>query len=266
MHFMDGYTPQDDAELVQEIYRRYREDSRLSSGQASRVEFETNVRYISRYLTPGCSILDVGAGTGAYSLYFSRQGYCVTALELADANIEAFRSRMKPEDTVRLYQGNALDLSRFPDASFDIVLLFGPLYHLHQDSDKLRAIAEARRVCRPGGKLFFAFIANDIVILTMFASQPDYFLHGDYNKESFRVDDFPFVFHTPERCRELLRQGGVRILHEVASDGLSELLQEKINAMDPESYAQYLRFHAYLCEKPECIGMSNHLLYVGESE
>ena len=68
-----------------------------------------------------------------------------------------------------------------------------------------------------------------------------------------------------DACRELLREGGVTVLHEVASDGVSELLQEKINAMDPDSYAQYLRYHFYTCEKPEHLGASNHLLFVGQA-
>ena len=64
----------------------------------------------------------------------------------------------------------------------------------------------------------------------------------------------------------MLRSNGITILHEVASDGVSELMQEKINAMDDESYAQYLRFHDYICEKQECLGMSNHLLFVGQPQ
>ena len=88
---------------------------------------------------------------------------------------------------------------------------------------------------------------------------------GDYNKETFELDDFPFfVFHTAAECRQMLLTGGIHILHEVASDGASELLADQINAMNDEDYAQYLRYHAYLCEKPEFFGMSNHLLFVGE--
>lgn len=147
-----------------------------------------------------------------------------------------------------------------------MVLLFGPLYHLHEDGDKLRCIREAKRVCKSGGKLFFAFISNDIVILTMFREHPDYFQNGAYDKDTFRLYDFPFVFHTLDRCRELLSKGGVHILQEVASDGLSELMQAEINAMDAESFDQYLRYHFYLCEKNECLGMSNHLLFVAEKE
>lgn len=265
MHFMDGCEFADDEALVQEVYRRFQEDTRLNRSQAARVEFLTNVRYIERYVRPGDKILDIGAGAGEYSLYFGRKGYEVSALELADSNIAAFRAKLKPEDPIDLVQGNALNLSRYADDLFDAVLVFGPLYHLHKEEDKLRCIAEARRVCKPGGKLVFAFISNDIVFMTMFREQPDYFVNGDYNKDTFRLDDFPFVFHTVPRCRELLNKGGVPILHEVASDGLSELMQEEINEMDKESYAQYLRYHFYLCEKPECLGMSNHLLFVGEN-
>ena len=262
-HFMADFTPGDDDALVQELYRRYDEDARLTGTKAGQVEFLTNVRCIEEYLKPGGKILDIGAGTGAYSLHFARMGYPVTALELADRNIEVFRSKLTPEDPVTLEQGNALDLSRYGDETFDIVLLFGPLYHLHSREDRLRCIREALRVCKPDGKVFFAFISNDMVVLTMFQTHPDYFLNGDYNKDTFRLDDFPFVFHTLPHCRELLQAGGVQILREVASDGVSELLRENINAMDDASFRQYLRYHWYICEKPEHLGMSNHLLFVG---
>ena len=262
-HFMIGYDYTDDEALVQEVYRRFDESSRLNKNQAARGEFLTTVRYIEKYLRSGMRILDIGAGAGEYSLHFARQGYEVSALELADANIAAFREKLLPGDKVDLRQGNAMDLSRYEDSSFDIVLLFGPLYHLHSEADKLRCISEAMRVCKPDGKIFFAFIANDIVILTMQREHPNYLLEGNYNKETFQLDDFPFVFHTPERARELLKSSGVQLLHQVASDGVSELLKDMINEMHEATYQQYLRYHFYTCEKPECLGYSNHLLFVG---
>ena len=71
-YFAEGIVYTDDAELVQEVYQRYDEDSRLNKSQAARVEFLTAVRYIEKYLTPGAKILDVGAGAGEYSFYFTQ--------------------------------------------------------------------------------------------------------------------------------------------------------------------------------------------------
>ncbi|MBO5247975.1 MAG: class I SAM-dependent methyltransferase [Clostridia bacterium] len=266
MDFNEIYQIKDETEQIQKIYELINEDIRLTRSKAARVEFLTNVRYIEKYLKSGDKILDLGAGAGEYSLYFAKQGYHVSAVELTDANVAAFRKKITDETPVDLVQGTALDLSRYPDGFFDVVLLFGPLYHLHRIADRLQCISEAKRVCKKSGTIFFAFISNDPVIMTEFSYRPDYFTAGDYDKETFQVEDFPFVFHTVDECRGLLADGGVRILHEVASDGLSELMEDKINTLDDAGYAQYLRYHEYLCEKPECLGWSNHLLFVGTAE
>ncbi len=264
MNLEELYKIEDELERINKTYDYFNEDLRLTRSKAARVEFITTTRYIERYLKPGAKILDIGAGAGEYSLYFARRGYKVCALELADSNIRAFRRKLTAEDDIQLTQGNAMDLSLYADDSFDAVLLFGPLYHLHSEQDRKRCIDEAKRVCKKDGKLFFAFISNDMVILTEFSYRPEYFTAGDYDKNTFRLEDFPFVFHTVDACRDLLCACGVKIINQVASDGVSELMEDKINALDDAGYAQYLRYHLYICEKPEFLGMSNHLLFVGE--
>ena len=264
MDFNELYKIKDETEQVKKTYEIFNEDTRLNRSRAARVEFLTTVHYIEKYLKEGDKILDIGAGAGEYSLYFARKGYEVSALELADANIAAFKKKLTPEDKIDLVQGNAVDLSRYEDKSFDIVLLFGPLYHLKNDSDKQKCISEAKRVCKDGGKIFFAFISNDFVFLTEVGYDVNYFSNGDYDKETFKLNDFPFVFHTVDAARKILSDGSVNILHEIASDGASELMAERINKMNDEDYEQYLRYHFYICEKPELLGMTNHLLFIGE--
>ena len=264
MNFTELAKIENESERVNRTYDIFKEYKRLNHSKAARVEFITTVHYIEKYLKKGDKILDVGAGAGEYSLYFARKGFEISALELADTNIAAFKKKLTPDDKIDLVQGNALDLSRYADKSFDIVLLLGPLYHLHNDADKLKCISEAKRVCKDGGKIFFAFISNDFVFLTEFGYDVHYFCNGDYDKETFRLNDFPFVFHTVDAARTILKKGGIKLIHEIASDGASELLAAKINEMSDEDYAQYLRYHFYICEKPELLGMTNHLLFIGE--
>lgn len=262
MNFEELYQIKDEFEQINRTYDIFDEEHRLCS-KAARVEFLTTVKYIEKYLKPEMKILDIGAGAGEYSLYFAEKGYDVSALELADSNIAAFKKRIKPQHKIELIQGNAVDLSHYPDESFDIVLMFGPLYHLHNEDDRQKAISEAKRVAKKKALLFFAFIGNDMIFITELNYDDQYIKNGDFDRKTFKMDDFPFVFHTVDGCRKILENGKIKILHEVASDGVSELMAERINKLDDEDYKTYLRYHYYCCEKPEMLGRSNHLLFVG---
>ncbi len=252
----------EEATRVQELYEMFDEDARLKNTKAARVEFYTNTRYIQYYLKQGNSILEVGAGAGEYCLYFAEQGYDVSAIELSEANINKFQAKIKDHHRIELRQGNALDLSCYSDNSFDIVLLFGPLYHLQSDEDKIQCIKEAKRVCKYGGIILYAFISNDMVVSTEFFYDKNYLNKDSYNHDTFKVGDFPFVFMTLDNCRKVMTSADVNIIKEVASDGLSEILAEHINQLDDYGYEQYLKYHYYCCEKPELLGYSSHLLFI----
>ena len=254
----------DEAQQVSMIYEIFNEEQRLNRTKHARVEFLTTIKYINKYLKSGDKILDIGAGAGEYSLHFAKQGYDVSALELSSSNIEAFEKKIDDTMNLKLKQGNAIDLSLYKNDSFDIVLLFGPLYHLHNEIDRQKCISEAKRVCKQSGTIFFAFISNDMVILTEFSNyNQKYFDENNYD-EHFKIEDFPFVFFTVDEARQMLVNGNINLLNEVASDGVSELLQNQINSMSDIAYDKYLQYHYYCCEKPEMLGRSSHLLFVGK--
>lgn len=264
MDFKEIYEMKDEAEQVKAVYEVFNEENRLKRSKGARVEFITAVRYIEKHLKPGDKILDLGAGAGEYSLYFAEKGFEVSAVELSERNVADFRKKIKPEHRIDLRQGTALDLSAYEDASFDIVLVFGPLYHLHSAADRRKCIEEAKRVCKKEGTIFFAFINNDMIFLTEFRYNRGYFSGPTYDHESFKVEDFPFVFFTAPQCRQMLLEENLRIISEVAVDGASELLENEIEEMTDEDYEQYLRYHFYVCEKPEMLGLSNHFLFVAK--
>lgn len=142
-------------ELVK-YYNKFNEDKRLSRRHGI-VEFETAIRYINMYLSnfKNAKILDVGAGTGRYCMYFSNLGYDVTAVELVKHNLRVIEKNCP---SVKSYLGNAIDLSGFESNSFDVVILFGPMYHLISFEDKVKALNEAKRVIKDNGYILLVII------------------------------------------------------------------------------------------------------------
>jgi len=110
------------------------EDTRLES-QHGQVEFLTTIKYIEEYLKPETKILEIGAGTGRYSLYYANKGYDVTAIEYVQHNVDILKSKIKDNMNIVAEQGDAVDLSRFENNTFDVTLVLGPLYHLYEDKD-----------------------------------------------------------------------------------------------------------------------------------
>ena len=104
------------------------------------VEFLTILRYIEKYIRPGNLVIEIGAGTGRYSHALAHQGYTVDAVELISHNIDIFRKNTMSNEDITIMQGNALDLSVFPDNRYDITLLLGSLYYLYSDEDKRRIV------------------------------------------------------------------------------------------------------------------------------
>ena len=164
----DKDTMQPDADYTTEVtydyeIKKFNEDKRLNT-RHGQVEFITSMKYIKEYLKEfnNPKILDVGAGTGKYSINLANDGYDVTALELVKHNLKVIE---KNSDKVKVIQGNATDLSKFKDESFDIVLLFGPMYHLMTDEEKIKALSEAKRVTKKNGYILVQYFMNDYCII-----------------------------------------------------------------------------------------------------
>jgi DNA-binding transcriptional MerR regulator len=255
----------DEKERISKFYELFDEDSRLQSSRAARIEFITHTMLIDRYLTLEAKIADLGAGAGEYSLHYADLGYDITAVDLSPANIEAFQSKIKPEHKINLFQGDACSLPNLADQSFDMVLVFGPLYHLSNPEDRSRCIQEAKRICKKDGYILFTFINHDMIPYTeTFCYNPTHFIGEFYDSKTRRVENFPFVFIAPDEAREILVNEGIEIVTAAATQGIGELMAKEINQMPAEVYDKYLDYHLHICEKIEMLGMSNHLLFVGK--
>jgi predicted acetyltransferase/cyclopropane fatty-acyl-phospholipid synthase-like methyltransferase len=250
-----------------DYYNQGGEDGRLARRHSS-VEFLTTMRYIERYLKPGDRVIEVGAGTGRYSHALARMGYAVDAVELVDYNIEVFQQSTQTGETVTVTQGNALDLSGFPDGAYDVTLLLGPLYHLYNAADKHRAISEAIRVTKPGGIVFAAYIISDAAVLDSGFknrrwSVSEFVEKGFIHPQTFAASSEPdliFELVRKEDIDALMEGFPVTRLHYVAADGYAEHMRDALAEMDGALFELYLRYHFATCERPDMAGLSHHVL------
>ena len=256
-----------------DFYNQYDEDSRLAVKHGT-VEFLTTMRYIQKYLKPGDRVLEIGAGTGRYSHRLARQGYAVDAVELVDHNIAVFCKNTLPTEAVTVMQGNALDLSAFPDNQYDITVLLGPLYHLYREEDKLQALREAIRVTKAGGVVFAAYVISDGCLLDEGFQRSNinvaaYIEQGLLDGETFAAKSEPkdlFELVRKEDVDRLLAVLPVTRLHYVASDGCALLLREALDKMDDDTFQLYLRYHFATCEREDLLGVTSHALDIFRKE
>lgn len=254
-------------QYLTDFYNNYDEDNRLEQKHGS-VEFLTTMRYINKYIKPGDRVLEVGAGTGRYSHALARQGYVVDAVELVEHNIEIFRKNTQITENVTVIQGNALDLSAFPDGKYDITLLLGPLYHLYTKEDKQQALQEAIRVTRPGGIIFAAYVISDGCLLDEgfkrgSFSVAKYVEKGLLDSETFAAKSEPkdlFELVRKEDVNDLMAGFSVSRLHYVASDGCALFMREAVDHMDDEMFGLYLKYHFATCEREDLLGVTSHAL------
>lgn len=110
--------------------------------------WETLTHAFTQLLDLG-DVVDVGSGDGVIAELLAPRARSITCLDISDRVVDAARERLKPQRNVRVQTG---DMHALPvaDASADLVLLLNALTYSEAPE---KAIAEAARTLRPGGRL-----------------------------------------------------------------------------------------------------------------
>ena len=255
---------------LEEYYNKFNEEKRLNS-RHGRVEFITSMKYIHDCLgslmnekqldlRSQIKILDVGAGTGRYSVPLAEEGYDVTALELVKHNLGRLKQK---SDKVKAYQGNATKLKKFGNDEFDLTLVFGPMYHLKSAEEKLAALNEAKRVTKPGGYILVAYIMNEYSVIT-------YAIKEKHIKDGIEGGMLDESFHCTEKANDLysfVRLEDIEALNAqaaltrekiIAADGAANYIRPFLNALDEEEFDMFVQYHLSTCERADLMGASAH--------
>ena len=201
----------------------------------------------------------------------------MTLLDLSGENVRFAKKKARQYGVkITAVQGDAADLSRFPDDSFDTVFLMGPLYHLMTEESRLQAIQEAKRVLKPGGFLFCSFILmfGGVIYglreipetILREAEQPLYDVAA--KDESLAFEAFTYAWMTTVReAKELL--ASVPGLRTETVFGQESILSPYKYILDRSPKKIRIAWYEYalrFCEKEEYLTHTEHLMIVSRKE
>ena len=243
-------------------YNKFNEDKRLNT-RHGQVEFITSIKYIEKYLKEfkNPKIIDIGAGTGKYSIYLNDKGYDVTAVELIRHNLRLIEKKM---DKSKVFEGNAINLSRFNNDYFDITILFGPMYHLISKEDKIKALEEAKRITKKNGYIFIQYCMNDYAVImhgfidnNILESKSKNKIDDNYHVISDNKDLYSYV--RLEEIDELNKIVGLERINIINTDGPANYIRSSLNKLSEEEFKLFIDYNLKICERKELLGSGYHI-------
>ncbi len=244
---------------LNKYYNKFHEEHRLTT-RHGQVEFRTTMHFIEEFCPPSAKIADIGAGTGRYSVELCHRGYDVTAVELVKHNLEILRAK---HENIKTWQGDARDLHFLDDETFDVTLLFGPLYHLHGDEQKLKALNEAKRITRKGGIILVAYVMNEYSVISYCFKEHKWKevaekggLSEDFHTICTEEDLYDYV--RIEDINRLNAAAGLERIKLISADGAADYMRRELNEMSEEEFEAFCNFQLAIAERAELVGAGSH--------
>ena len=255
---------------LEKYYNKFNEEKRLNS-RHGQIEYRVTMKYIHDALDTlmkensfadrgELKVLDIGAGTGRYSVPISEEGYEVTAVELVKYNLGILK---KKKSNVVAMQGNALNLKKLEDKTYDLTLLFGPMYHLLTKEEKIKALSEAKRVTKKGGYILVAYVMNEYAFV-MYAIQENKMkeciengmLSKDFHTIPTEYSLYDYV--RLEDIDEYNRCAGLEREKIISPDGPANYIRPFVNKLDEEDFECVVKYQMATCERMDLIGAGAH--------
>ena len=218
-------------------------------------------------------LIDIGSGPGRYSIELAKVGYRITLVDLSEMSLDlakekASEANIKFQDLIKQ---DATDLSRVSGNSFDGVLLFGPLYHLLEEDQRIKAILEAKRVLKPGCFFFATFITRFAPFRDSASRQPDWVVNNnDYAHEVLKSGrhtegkEFPNAYFAhPDEIQPLMEGCGFTTISVLGVEGIVAGHEEEINKLHGADWEKWVYLNYELGLEPSLYGASDHILYIG---
>jgi len=271
-----------DFERIKSYYDVFNEWGRLDAPEG-RLEFEICIPIITKYLSQNAEVLDLGGGPGRYTIELAKQGFTLHLADLSQTLLNQAKTKINElglKNVKSITQVNATDLSNYSSCSFDAVLLFGPLYHLTNENERLSCAKEVHRVLNPQGLVFASFIpylTGAIGVAARMFYFPDQvsvetlnhvFSNAIFNNNANR--GFQEGYYPPSvEIVSLFQQNGFSkvLLRSIRGWGSNREEQiYKLKDESPERFEVVIDLINKTADNPSIIEMCSHAIYVGERQ
>ena len=267
-----------DFEKVKRYYSIFNEDERLERDASGKLEFEMTMRKLQKHLPASATILDLGGASGAYTFPLAEQGYQMYLADLSETLIDKAKEKLLltgNKNVVSCDVINAIDLSIYKDGQFDVVLLFGPLYHLLDAIERNQCIKEVHRVLKKDGLVFASFIpylSGSIAIVDRHCWDPGQ-VSIDTLREVFHSGKFKNTanrgfqegyYPTSEEIAGLFSDNHFSQLEISSIRGFGYEREEKLYALkDEEIFREIIGLIEQTSGQKEIVETCGHAMYIG---
>lgn len=265
--------------LVEKYYGEYgiKEWRRLAKDPYHRLEFDTTIHFLKKYLPKKGLILDAGGGPGRYTIELAKAGYDVVLLDLTPKLLEIAKRKIKKEKVQnkvkQILQGSIDNLSMFEDNTFDAVIcLGGVLSHIVNKKQREKAIDELIRVAKKDAPIFISVIGRLAVLVGDLIESPEKIEIKKNFRKARDTGDYlggygfaPCHFYLPEELEESLKKRKVKILEMVGLEGFSAHHRKETNRLFkkyPKAWKIWWEMHLKTCTHPSVVGISEHFMII----
>lgn len=267
---------------ISDIAAFYNSDPEREHARLERHQLEQDLtrRYLTEYLPSQGKILEIGAGTGRYTLGLAKQSYTIVAVDLSE-NLLAICKKViidnGLEKQVRFVVGDARDLKQVGEKDFDAVLLMGPLYHLVEEIDRVAALKQAFDKLKSGGVLFSSFISRFGIMGDLLRNVPAWIenrmevqsiLENGKDPAHPRGSGFRGYFAKVPEVAALHEAIGFETLAVAGVEPAisSEDNDSDYNKLQGMQRQLWLDLFYRISTEPSILGASRHILYVGRKK
>ena len=258
-----------------------REWKRLVKDEFHRLEFNTTLRFLKRYLPKKGLILDAGGGPGRYTIELTKKGYNVVLLDLSPENLELAKKQIKKTKVQKkvkeIVEGSIINLSRFKSNTFDAVLcLGGPLSHIKGIKNREKAVSELIRVAKKNSPIFVSVMGKYSVLIQSMMRWPDEVKQTKHFKRyALKGEDYLWMggrgychYFTIEELEKLFKNK-TKIIEKIGLEGLVTPFRSEISKVadkNPKAWKNWLWLHDKICTTDFVANCSEHMMIISKKK